>query len=146
MFTENSTRQTALGSLEKALDPNLTDADLAVLSRSEEAKIRAAVAERPETPLTSLLRLSTDSSSTVRVGVARNRRPEMPEDVFDQLSRDKSVDVLFALIENPMVPDTIIGRLARHYHKEYAGAARARLGSKGGSAKVLGMFGIASGS
>ncbi|WP_062135985.1 hypothetical protein [Demequina aestuarii] len=144
MFSENYSRQTALASVEKALDPNLTDAELATLARSEEAKVRAAVAERPATPLTTLLKLASDESPTVRMGVARNRRAEMPEDLHDQLAHDKVADVVYALIENPTVPDAIIGRLARQFHKEYASAARARLASKGGAAKVLGRLGIAS--
>lgn len=136
--------QTALESMEKALDPNLTDGELATLSRSDEAKIRAVVGSRVETPLTTLLKLATDEAAAVRAGVARNRRPEIPEDLFDQLSRDKSLEVIYALIENPTVPDSIIGRLARHYHKEYSAAARTRMSAKGGAAKVLGQFGISS--
>lgn len=145
MFSENYSRQTALASMEKALDPDLSDAALASLARSEEAKVRAAVAERPATPLTTLLKLMTDPASSVRVGVARNQRPDMPLDVHEHLAQDKAVEVIYALIENPTVPDSVIGRLARHFHKEYASAARNRLASKGGAAKVLGRFGIASG-
>ncbi len=130
--------------MEKALDPDLSDAALASLARSEEAKVRAAVAERPATPLTTLLKLMTDDAVSVRVGVARNQRTDMPLDVYEQLSQDKSVDVIYALIGNPNVPDAVIGRLARQFHKEYASAARNRLSSKGGAAKVLGRFGIAS--
>ena len=136
--------QTALESMAKAMDPNLTDGELATLSRSEEAKIRAVVAARVETPLTTLLKLSSDEAASVRAGVARNQRPELPEDIFDQLSRDTSIEVIYALIENPAVPDSVIGRLARHYHKEYSAAARARMSAKGGTAKVLGQFGISS--
>ncbi|MDN4480024.1 hypothetical protein [Demequina muriae] len=146
MFSENYSRQTALASVEKALDPNLTDAELATLARSEEAKVRAAVAQRPATPLTTLLKLASDESPTVRVGVARNQRPNIPEDLHDQLAHDKVADVVYALIENPTVPDAVIGRLARQFHKEYASAARARLASKGGAAKVLGRLGIATAS
>lgn len=146
MFSENYSRQTALASVEKALDPNLTDAELATLARSEEAKVRAAVAQRPATPLTTLLKLASDESPTVRVGVARNQRADMPEDLHDQLAHDKVADVVYALIENPTVPDAVIGRLARQFHKEYASAARARLASKGGAAKVLGRLGIATAS
>lgn len=146
MFSENYSRQTALASVEKALDPNLSDAELASLARSDEVKVRAAVAERPATPLTTLLKLAADESPTVRRGVARNERPDMPEDLHDQLAHDKSVDVVFALIENPTVSDAVIGRLARQFHKEYASAARTRLASKGGAAKVLGRLGFATSS
>lgn len=143
MAIDKHSGQTALESMAKAMDPNLTDGELATLSRSEEAKIRAVVGSRVETPLTTLLKLATDESAGVRAGVARNQRAEIPEDLFDQLSRDKSLEVVLALIENPTVPDAIIGRLARQYHKEYSGAARARLSAKGGASKVLGQFGIA---
>lgn len=142
MAIDKHSGQTALESMAKALDPELTDGELATLSRSDEAKIRAVVGARAETPLTTLLKLATDTSATVRAGVARNQRPEIPEDLFDQLSRDKSMEVIYALIENPVVPDSVIGRLARHYHKEYSSAARSRLSSKGGASKVLGQFGI----
>lgn len=144
MAIDKHSGQTALESMAKALEPNLTDGELAMLSRSEEAKIRAVVAARVETPLTTLLKLSTDEAASVRAGVARNQRPEVPDDVFEQLARDKSTEVIYALIENPSVPDPIIGRLARHFHKEYSGAARARLASKGGASKVLGQLGISS--
>ncbi|WP_297082553.1 hypothetical protein [uncultured Demequina sp.] len=143
MFSENYSRQTALASVEKALDPNLNDHELATLARSEEAKVRAAVAERPAMPLTTLLKLAHDVSPVVRAGVARNPRVDIPEDLHRELAGDKSPEVVYALIENPQVSDAIIGKLARQIHKEYAVAARARLSSKGGAARVLGRFGIA---
>ena len=143
MAIDKHSGQTALESMAKAMDPNLTDGELAALSRSEEAKIRAVVGSRVGTPLTTLLKLASDEVAGVRAGVARNQRPEIPEDLFDQLSRDKSLEVVMAVIENPTVPDSVIGRLARQYHKEYSGAARARLSAKGGASKVLGQFGIA---
>ena len=143
MFSENYSRQTALASVQKALDPNLTDGELAFLARSEEAKVRAAVAERPATPLTTLLKLAADESQVVRAGVARNQRPDMPGDLHAQLAEDKSADVVYALIENPAVSDALIGRLARQFHTEYASAARARLSSKCGADWCLGRMGIA---
>ena len=145
MFSENYSRQTALASVEKALDPNLSDSELASLARSEEAKVRAAVAQRSTMPLTTLLKLARDESPTVRIGVARNERTDMPVELYEQLASDKVADVVFALIENPSVPDAIIAKLGRQFHKEYASAARARLASKGGSAKVLGRLGLAAG-
>lgn len=145
MFSEKYSRQTALASVQKVLDATLTDAELASLSRSDEAKIRAAVAEQPATPLTTLLKLASDESKVVRVGVARNPRPDMPADLHAQLAEDKSADVIYALIDNPVVSDALIGRLARQFHKEYASAARARLASKGGTAGMLGRLGIPTG-
>lgn len=145
MFSENYSRQTALASVQKALGADLTDGELAVLARSDEAKVRAAAAERPAMPLTTLLKLSQDPSPAVRAGVARNPRADIPEDLRRELASDKAPEVIYALIENPQVPDSIIAKLARQVHKEYAGAARNRLASKGGAAKVLGRLGIATG-
>lgn len=142
MAIDKHSGETALESMAKAMDPDLTDGELATLARSEEAKIRAVVGSRAQTPMTTLLKLANDEVPGVRAGVAKNQRPGIPEDLFDQLSRDKSLEVVMAIIDNPTVPDSIIGRLARHYHKEYSAAARARLSAKGGAAKVLGQFGI----
>lgn len=143
MSTDNNPRQSALASVHKSLDPNLSDAALASLSRSDEAKVRAAVAERPATPLTTLLKLAVDKAPSVRAGVARNERPDIPIELHKQLAHDKAVEVIYALIENPAVSDQIIGRLARHFHKEYASAARKRLASKDGANAMLSRFGIA---
>ncbi|MFV0285422.1 MAG: hypothetical protein ACK5IM_03405 [Demequina sp.] len=142
MFSENYSRQTALASL-KDLDADLSDRDLVTYAKSEEAMVRAAVAERPSTPLTTLLKLARDESPTVRAGVAKNRRPEMPEQVYQDLAGDKVVEVVLALIANPQVPDALIAKLGRQFHKEYSGAARERLSSKSGAAGLLGRVGIA---
>ena len=143
MFSENYSRQTALASVQQALDPHLSDHELATLARSEEAKVRAAVAERPDMPLTTLLKLAQDPSPAVRAGVARNPRVDIPLELHRELASDKSPEVVFALIENPQVPDSVIAKLARQLHKEWAGEARARLASRGGASTVLGRFGIA---
>ncbi len=144
MFSDGYTRQTALASAEKALDPNLTDHDLAQLAHSEEAMVRAAVAERINTPLTTLVRLATDVAPAVRAGVARNQRVDIPIEIREDLAKDKSSEVVFALIANPVLPSAILGKLARSRQRDYATAARKRLSESGGAtAKVLGTFGIA---
>lgn len=142
MYSENYEQRTAIASAERAKDPNLTDHELAALARSEEAKVRATVAERHETPLTALLKLMDDEAPAVRAGVARNTRSDMPEEVFQTLAKDKSPEVVHALISNPAVPGPLIGKLARSRHKDIALAARARLTAKGGASKVLGVVGI----
>ncbi|WP_161794523.1 hypothetical protein [Demequina globuliformis] len=144
MFSENYSRQTALASL-KDMDQNLSDHELATFAKSDEAMIRAAAAAHPNTPLTTLLKLARDESATVRAGLARNPRPDMPEDIYTDLAGDKVPEVVYALIANPQVPDSLIAKLGRKFNKEYSGAARDRLASKGGAAKVLGKLGIASG-
>ena len=142
MFSSNYSRQTALASLND-LDAQMSDHELAALARSEEAMIRAAVAERPGTPLTTLLKLCRDESATVRAGLARNPRPDMLPQIHEDLAADKVVEVVFALISNPAVPDALIAKLGRQFHKEYSPAARERLASKGGAAGLLGRVGIA---
>lgn len=143
MYSENYSRQTAMASAERALDPNLTDHELAAMARSDEAKVRATVAERTETPLTALLRLVEDPAPAVRAGLARNPRVDMPEEIHLALMRDKAPEVVHALIRNPHVPDSIIAKLARSRHRDYVHAARQRLATKGTKAKVLGMVGFA---
>ncbi len=124
MFSENYSRQTAIASATKVLAADLTDHELATLARSEEAKVRAAVAERPTTPLTSLLLLAQDVSPAVRAGVARNRRPDMPVEMRQDLAKDKSSEVVYAVIENPATPDAVLAKLTRSFHRDYAGAAK----------------------
>lgn len=145
MFSELNEQQTALQSAQKILDDNLTDHDLARLASSDEAKIRSAVAERANTPMTTIIRLATDIAPAVRAGVARNQRVDLPLEIREDLAKDKSPEVVFALIANPAVPAAVLGKLARGRNREYALAARERLsGSGGAAAKFLGVLGIAS--
>jgi hypothetical protein len=144
MFSDSYQPQTAIQSAQKALDPNLSDHDLAQLAYSEEAKVRAAVAERTNTPLTTLVRLATDVAPAVRAGVARNQRVDIPIELREDLAKDKSAEVVFALVANPAVPSALIGKLARSRNREVAAAAKKRLKESGGAgAKVLGSLGIA---
>ncbi|MES1170787.1 MAG: hypothetical protein ABUL56_00310 [Actinomycetota bacterium] len=124
MFSENYSRQTAIASATKVLAADLTDHELATLARSEEAKVRAAVAERPTTPLTSLLLLAQDVAPAVRAGVARNQRADLPIEMRQDLAKDKSSEVVYALIENPATPDSILSKLSHSFHRDYAGAAK----------------------
>jgi hypothetical protein len=127
MFSENYSRQTAIASASKVLAADLTDHELATLARSEEAKVRAAVAERPTTPLTSLLLLAQDVSPAVRAGVARNQRPDLPIELRQDLAKDKSSEVVYAVIENPATPDSVLNRFTRSFHRDYATAAKEEL-------------------
>lgn len=143
MFSENYSRQTAIASVNSVVAANLSDHELASLARSEEAKVRAAVAEREGTPLTSLILLAQDVAPAVRAGVARNPRVDLPVEIREDLSKDKSPEVVYALIDNPAVPDAIIQKLARQRHKEYSSAARDRLAGKKSEAKQgVKIFGI----
>ncbi|MDN4477635.1 hypothetical protein QQX10_07515 [Demequina sp. SYSU T00039] len=127
MFSDGNGQQTALQSAQKALAGNISDGELATLARSPEAKVRAAAAAHPGTPIITLLKLAQDVNADVRIGVASNPRQGIPVELFEDLAKDKNVDVVYALIGNPAVPDPVIARLGRQIHKEYAKHARARL-------------------
>ncbi len=145
MFSEEYGRQTALGSAKKALDPNLTDDELAGMARSDEVKIRAVVAERTQTPLTSLLQLANDPAPAVRAGVARNPRTDIPIDVRDSLAQDKNPEVLHALIRCEAVPPEILSRLGRSWNRDVAAAAKVRAKSlKTVPPLAVGSVGLAS--
>jgi len=115
----------------EALDPSLSDNDLAQLARSDEAKVRAGVAAHPNTPMTLILKLAVDDANSVRAGVARNPRRNIPEEVFRELANDRAPEVVFALIANDAVPDTVIARVMRGKHKDAVGPAKARLAKNG---------------
>ena len=136
MFSENYSRQTAIASATKVLAADLTDHELATLARSEEAKVRAAVAERVNTPLTSLLLLAQDVAPAVRAGVARNPRPDLPVEMRQDLAKDKSSEVVYALIDNPATPDSILSKFTRSFHRDYAVAAKEALNRRKSAAKA----------
>jgi hypothetical protein len=127
MFSEDyEGGRTALNSVATVMRDDLTDGELATLARSDQLKVRAAVGERVRTPLTSLLILAADESPAVRAGVARNPRVDIPVELRETLAQDKSAEVLLALIQCPAVPEKILSRLARSWHREVASAAKAR--------------------
>jgi hypothetical protein len=136
MFSENYSRQTAIASATKVLAADLSDHELATLARSEEAKVRAAVAERPNTPLTSLLLLAQDVAPAVRAGVARNQRADLPVEMRQDLAKDKSSEVVYALIDNPATPDSILSKFTRSFHRDYAVAAKEALNRRKSAAKA----------
>ncbi|MDN4475632.1 hypothetical protein QQX09_07175 [Demequina sp. SYSU T00192] len=127
MFSDSSAQQTARQSAQRVITAGVTDGELQTLARSSEVKVRAAVAEHAGTPLMTLLRLAEDPAADVRMGLARNRRESIPIEIREDLAKDRNVDVVYALIDNPAVPDALIARLGRQLHKEYAKAARARM-------------------
>ncbi len=148
MYSEDYVRETtALGSVQKAMASVNGDADLAQLARSHEAKIRAAVAEAPQTPLTTLVVLASDGTPAVRAGVARNPRADMPVGLRETLAEDQSSEVLFALLRCPTLPDKILARLAKSGMKEIATGAKERAKSSkssDGAQPVFGQVGFAS--
>ncbi len=146
MFSEDYAVRTALSSAERAKDPNLTDNDLAELSRSDEVKVRAAVGERVETPLTVLVRLASDPAPAVRAAVGRNPRRDIPLEVRSQLVQDKSAEVLHALIRCETLPEEILQKLARSWNRDVALAAKVAQKARKKSAAVpaVGQVGLAS--
>lgn len=148
MYSEDYVRgTTALGSVQKAMATVTSDADLATLARSPEAKIRVAVGESPLTPLTTLLMLSTDEAPSVRAAVARNPRPDLPVQIRETLADDKSVEVLFGLVKCPALPDHLLSKLARSSVKEIQAAVKDRMKAprpSGGAQPVFTQVGFAS--
>jgi len=143
MFSENYSRQTANTSATSTVPDEISEGELAQLTRSPAVKVRATVAARSKTPLTSILRLMTDESPAVRAGVARNERPDMPIEMWQDLAGDKSHEVIAAMIANPAVPDSVIAKLARQRTKEYSAAARKRMAeSNVKSSGILGLVGL----
>jgi hypothetical protein len=139
--------KTARSSVSRVMRDDLTDGELAVLGRSEEVRIRAAVAARPLTPLTMLLVLANDEAPSVRAGVARNPRRDIPLEVREALAQDKNPEVLFALIACECVPERIISRLSRSWNRDVAAEAKDRARSRkesGASAPATGQVGFAS--
>ena len=139
--------QTARSSVSKVMRDDLTDGELAVLGRSEEVMIRAAVGGRPLTPMTTLIVLANDESPWVRAAVARNPRPDIPLEVREVLAQDKSHEVQLALVECESVPDSIVSRLSRSWNRDVAAAAKERARSRkksGVSAPAVGQVGFAS--
>jgi len=131
MDSDHNAGQTAVAKIKRARHPQTTDHELATLARSEESMVRAVVAERSETPITTLLKLADDESVSVRAGLARNQREDLPLELRDDLARDWSPEVLLALLRNPMVPDSIVAKLSRSRQRDIANAARKRLSGKG---------------
>ena len=144
MFSDNYQQQTAIGSAQRILDASLTDHELAQLAHSDEARVRAAVAERVDAPLTTLVRLASDVSPAVRAGVARNQRVDLPVELREDLAKDKSYEVVVALVQNPALPIGMVRKLARSRNREVALVARKRLSSgEGTTLQRLGMYGTA---
>ncbi len=122
------------------LDPSLSDHDLAQLARSEQATVRAAAAAHRNTPLTVILQLARDEARVVRAGVARNPRTDIPEEILRDLATDNAVEVVFALIANDSVPDSVIARVMRGKHRDAYGPAKARLSRNGTKTGILSTF------
>lgn len=122
------------------LDPSLSGSDLAQLATSEEARVRAAVAAHPNTPIPVISQLAKDEAHSVRAGVARNPNPSVPEEIMRELANDNAPDVVFALIANDAVPDAVIARVMRGKHKDAIGPAKARLAKGGAKTGLLGAL------
>lgn len=125
MISESTAVRTRAMTAWSAWYSALTDDELALLSRSPQVSVRAAVAEREATPLTCLIKLAHDSEAVVRAGVARNVRLAIPVEVFEDLARDSSREVIEALLSNPSVPRSALKRVSRSRRREFAHLSRA---------------------
>lgn len=148
MYSEDhETATTALGSVRRAMGTVESDADLANLARSPEAKIRATVGEMVETPLTVLLKLAVDEAPAVRAAVGRNPRADLPLAVREALAADKAIEVQFGLLKCPTLPESILAKLTHASNRDVANAAKVRAKarkSSGGALPVLSQVGFAS--
>ena len=117
------------------------------MARSDELMVRVAVGERPQTPLTSLLILAADEAPAVRAAVGRNPRADIPIEVRENLAKDKSPEVLHALIRCESMPEAVLSKLTRSFNRDVAHAAKTRLKERkrsGGASPAVGQVGLAS--
>ena len=77
-------------------------------------KIRTAIAENPNTPISILQELETEIDTTVMYGLAKNKK--LTIDFIERLASDYSDDVLVqqGLAQNISVPINILEKLAKH--------------------------------
>jgi hypothetical protein len=137
----------ALEAIRQATDSVTSDAYFAALARAREARVRAAIAEGPDTPLAVLLILAKDVAPAVRAAVARNPRVDLPLQIRETLAQDKSVEVLLGLIDCPNLPDVVLSKLSRSTVKKVAIAAKERTKIRnvfGGSSPKFGQVRLAS--
>jgi len=113
-----------------ALDPSLSEWELSKLGQSDELITRTIVAGRPNTPVTTLARLAVDQVPAVRASVARNPREDIPIEIRETLARDKSSEVLHALIGCKTIPESILLKLAKSWHRDISSGAKARMKSR----------------
>lgn len=91
-------------------DTQLTPLLLNELSKSQDAAVRARVAENVSTPTSILLRLLEDDDADVRLSLSYN--PSLPYMFLKQLATSDSVDVRFGLAENALLSPCILETLA----------------------------------
>jgi hypothetical protein len=80
------------------------------LAQHADAKIRARVAENPNTPFWTVALLVTDGNDEVRLSAAAN--PRLPKIFQVQLANDPSDDVRYALAEDFLIPLDVLKILA----------------------------------
>ncbi len=103
----------------------LTGDEYMTLVRSKDVSARVAAAGRFDAPLGALIAFTQDSKTEVRVAVATNPGIGRTATVIAQLSDDKSIEVVRALIDNPAVPHETIEKIAAdgpRLAREYAQA------------------------
>lgn len=90
----------------------LTGDEYMILVRSKDVSARVAAAGRFDAPLGALIAFTQDSKTEVRVAVAANPGIGRTSTVISQLSEDKSIEVVRALIDNPAVPHETVEKIA----------------------------------
>ncbi len=99
-----------------ARNPITPDAVLRKLAQDVEHEVRRGVARNPLLPDDMQDLLAADCESWVRAGIAI--RSDLRADCIQQLSVDKSVDVLAALGRNPLTPEELLIKIAAHSDRD----------------------------
>ncbi|MBR4178160.1 MAG: hypothetical protein IKR57_02285 [Bacilli bacterium] len=99
-----------------AKNPNSTDETLFNLSKSNNWRIRQAVASNPKCPSIVLESLSNDSNLDVRVAVASNTK--CPPNALLELSKDIVLKVRESVVKNPNTPEEALKILLEDPNEE----------------------------
>ncbi|WP_084074140.1 hypothetical protein [Demequina sp. NBRC 110052] len=109
----------------RAAQPDLSGADVLLLSRSRNSVVRSTIAERPDLPLSIVVALTSDSDVNVRAAIAANTH--VAAGVLEELAGDRQVAVVSAVIDNPHTPLGALEHLTGHKKAEIRIRAKARV-------------------
>jgi hypothetical protein len=90
--------------------PSTSGRILNELAQEKDFRVRARVAENPNTPLWTVLRLAADENHEVRLAAFFNAK--LPQIFHEQLANDPHEDVRYAIASDPCTPKGILQLLA----------------------------------
>lgn len=112
----------------RAINQDLSLAELTELANHQAPKVRARVAENPITPIELLWRLLQDAVPEVRLGLTA--RAAIPLGILEYLLRDDSPEVRFEMAENPHLANSYLEILAADENPFVAHRAKRTLANK----------------